>query len=171
MAFGWPVVILLLLILVCMPRAGWSQGAEAALRGQAAPSAQVTARNTATGLTRRTQSRADGSYSIVGLPPGPYHVSSEGGGEADVTLAVASTITLDLQAPPAAEEVVATVTVKSNRPTEVKTSEISSIVAPVTIENIPQVTRNFLEFCGHGARPCLHGRQQGQYFVGRGRPE
>jgi len=151
-AFGWPVVILLLLILVCLPRAGWSQGVEAALRGQAAPSAQVTARNTATGLTRRTQARADGSYSIVGLPPGPYHLSSDGGGEADVTLAVASTITLDLspsgdlQAPQAAEEVVATVTVKSNRPTEVKTSEISSIVAPVTIENIPQVTRNFLEF-------------------------
>jgi hypothetical protein len=60
-------------------------------------------------------------------------VSSDGGGEADVTLAVASTITLDLQTPQAAEEVVATVTVKSNRPTEVKTSEISSIVAPATI--------------------------------------
>ena len=140
-AFGWPVVLLLLL-----PRAGWSQGVEAALRGQAAPSAQVTARNTATGLTRRTQARADGSYSIVGLPPGPYHVSSDGGGEADVTLAVASTITLDLQTAQAPEEVLATVTVKSNRPAEVKTSEISSIVAPVTIENIPQVTRNFLEF-------------------------
>jgi hypothetical protein len=73
-------------------------------------------------------------------------VSSDGGGEADVTLAVASTITLDLQASQAAEEVVSTVTVKSNRPTEVKTSEISSIVAPMTIESIPQVTRNFLEF-------------------------
>jgi len=73
-------------------------------------------------------------------------VTSEGGGASDVTLPVASTITLDLQAPAAPEEVVATVTVKSNRPTEVKTSEISSVVAPMTIENIPQVTRNFLEF-------------------------
>jgi len=133
-------------MLGCLPQAGWSQAVEAALRGHTAPNSQVTARNTATGLTRRTQSTADGSYSLVGLPPGPYHVSSEGGGEANVTLAVASTITLDLQQAPAAEEVVATVTVKSNRPTEVKTSEISSIVAPVTIENIPQVTRNFLEF-------------------------
>ena len=73
-------------------------------------------------------------------------MSSEGGGESDVTLSVASTITLDLRAPAAPEEVVATVTVKSNRPTEVKTSEIGSVVAPMTIENLPQVTRNFLEF-------------------------
>jgi len=142
---GW-LLLTLLPVLACLPRTGWSQAVEAALRGQAAPSSQVTARNTATGLTRRTQAAADGSYSIVGLPPGPYHVSSEGGGESDVTLSVASTITLDLQAPAAPAEVVATVTVKSNRPTEVKTSEISSVVAPVTIENIPQVTRNFLEF-------------------------
>src|SRR4051812_1869568 len=142
---GW-LLLTLLPVLAGLPRTGWSQAVEAALRGQAAPSSQVTARNTATGLTRRTQAAADGSYSIVGLPPGPYHVRWEGGGESDVTLSVASTITLDLQAPAAPEEVVATVTVKSNRPTEVKTSEISSVVAPMTIENIPQVTRNFLEF-------------------------
>jgi outer membrane receptor protein involved in Fe transport len=136
---------MLMLLLACLPRAGWSQGVEAALRGRAEPNSQITARNTATGLMRRTQATAEGSYSIVGLPPGPYDVKSEGGAQANVTLPVASTITLDLQAASAAE-VVATVTVKSNRPTEVKTSEISSVVAPATIENLPQVTRNFLEF-------------------------
>jgi outer membrane receptor protein involved in Fe transport len=142
-----PPAWLLVMILACLPRAGWSQGVEAALRGRAEPNSQITARNTETGLTRRTQATAEGSYSIVGLPPGPYEVKSAGGGQANVTLAVASTITLDLQAQAApAAEVVATVTVKSNRPTEVKTSEISSVVAPSTIENIPQVTRNFLEF-------------------------
>jgi hypothetical protein len=132
--------------LAILPRVSWSQGVEAALRGRAAPNAQITVRNTATGLTRRTQAAADGSYSIVGLPPGPYQVNSDGGAEANVTLAVASTITLNLEAPAAAEEVVATVTVKGTRPTEVKTSEIGTIVAPVTIETLPQVTRNFLEF-------------------------
>src|SRR3954447_17787748 len=71
---GW-LLSTLLTVLACLPRTGWSQAVEAALRGQAAPSSQVTARNTATGLTRRTQAAADRSYSIVGLPPGPYHVS------------------------------------------------------------------------------------------------
>ena len=129
----------------CLPRVGWAQSAEAALRGRAAPNAQITVRNTATGLTRRSQAAADGSYSIVGLPPGPYKVDAGAGAEANVTLTVASTITLDLQAPPA-EEALATVTVKSTRPTEVKTSEIGTIVSQVQIETIPQITRNFLEF-------------------------
>ncbi|HWM70613.1 MAG TPA: TonB-dependent receptor [Steroidobacteraceae bacterium] len=144
-ASGW-FVAAVCIALAILPRVSWSQGVEAALRGRAAPNAQITVRNTATGLTRRTQAAADGSYSIVGLPPGPYQVNSDGGAEANVTLAVASTITLNLEAPAAAEEVVATVTVKSTRPTEVKTSEIGTIVAPVTIETLPQVTRNFLEF-------------------------
>jgi hypothetical protein len=75
---------------------------EAALRGKAAPNAQITVQNTATGLTRRTRAAADGAYSIVGLPPGPYRVDAGPGTETDVTLTVASTITLDLrpQAPP-----------------------------------------------------------------------
>src|SRR5882724_10096690 len=83
--------------LAILPRVSWSQGVEAALRGRAAPNAQITVRNTATGLTRRTQAAADGSYSIVGLPPGPYHVAAGAGTETNVTLPVASTITLDLQ--------------------------------------------------------------------------
>jgi outer membrane receptor protein involved in Fe transport len=115
------------------------------LRGRAAPNVQITVRNTATGLTRRTRAAADGSYSIVGLPPGPYAVNAGPGTETNITLPVASTISLDLQVGAATEEV-ATVTVKGTRPTEVKTSEIATIVSPVVIETLPQITRNFLEF-------------------------
>jgi outer membrane receptor protein involved in Fe transport len=118
---------------------------EAALRGRAAPNAEVTVRNTATGLTRHARAAADGSYSIVGLPPGPYRVNAGLGTETNVTLSVASTITLDLQ-PQAPAEELATVTVKTTRPTEVKTSEIATIVPQVQIETLPQITRNFLEF-------------------------
>ena len=67
------------------------------------------------------------------------------GTETNVTLTVASTITLDLQ-PQAPAEELATVTVKTTRPTEVKTSEIATIVPQVQIETLPQITRNFLEF-------------------------
>lgn len=137
--------VLLLLLLCCSPRLGWSQAIEAALRGKAPANAQITARNTATGLTRRTQANAEGSYTLLGLPPGPYHVDAGPGAEADVTLAVASTITLDLQSQQPTGEI-ATVTVKSERPVEVKTSEIATVVSPIQIETLPQVTRNFLEF-------------------------
>jgi hypothetical protein len=65
--------------------------------------------------------------------------------ETNVTLTVASTITLDLR-PRAPAEELATVTVKTTRPTEVKTSEIATLVPQVQIETLPQITRNFLEF-------------------------
>ena len=56
--FGRPVaavVSIIALVLAFSPRIGWSQAVEAALRGRATPNAQITVRNTATGLTRRTQ--------------------------------------------------------------------------------------------------------------------
>src|SRR5882724_13536803 len=93
---GW-LAVAVLAALACVPRVGWTQAVEAALRGRAAPNSEITVRNTATGLTRRTRAAADGSYSIVGLPPGPYHVAAGPGTETNVTLPVASTITLDLQ--------------------------------------------------------------------------
>src|SRR5262249_2049361 len=117
---------ILVLLLCCSPRLGWTQATEAALRGKAPPNAQITARNTATGLTRHTQAGADGSYSLIGLPPGPYHVDAGSGTEADVTLAVASTITLDLRPQQPAGDI-ATVTVKTTRPVEVRTSEIATV--------------------------------------------
>jgi hypothetical protein len=52
--FAW-LLAAALVILACSPQIGWSQGVEAALGGRAAPNAQITVRNTAAGLTRRTQ--------------------------------------------------------------------------------------------------------------------
>lgn len=123
----------------------FAQSAEAALRGRAPPNSQVTAHNTATGLTRHTQADANGGYAIVGLPPGPYRVDAGSGTETTVTLTVASTTTLDLQ-PTAATPGLATVTVKGTRRPEVKTSEVATTVSQTVIETTPQLTRNFLEF-------------------------
>src|SRR5215204_4714175 len=39
--------------------------------------ATVTARNTATGIERTTTSSDDGSYKLIGLPPGEYNVTAE----------------------------------------------------------------------------------------------
>lgn len=120
-----------------------AQSAEANLRGTAPAGATVTARNEATGLTRRTTVSPDGSYVIVGLPAGTYRVDAGAGTETEVTLAVASTATLALG--PAIEEVTVTAQRGVAR-TEVRTSEVGFVVSLHEIQNTPQVTRNFLEF-------------------------
>src|SRR5688572_18601485 len=90
---------------LAVPGVVWAQSADATLRGKAAADAEVTARNVATGITRRTKANSAGSYTLAGLPPGTYRVSAGPGTETLVTLSVASTATLDLAggAPPTAE--------------------------------------------------------------------
>ena len=129
-----------------VPSTGWAQTAEASLRGRAPANSEVTARNTETGLTR-------GTYTLVGLPPGTYHVDAGPGTEETIELTVASTTTLDLeagaaQAAPeaAAEGPLSTVTVTGRRLPEVRTSEVATTISQIQIETIPQLTRNFLEF-------------------------
>jgi outer membrane receptor protein involved in Fe transport len=132
------------------PTASWAQSADATLRGKAPANARVTARNLATGSSRSTQASADGTYVLVGLPPGLYKVDAGAGTERAVTLAVASTSTLDLVAGGSAGKVdagdLADITVKSQKLVEVKTSEIGTVVSVDQIASVPQITRNFLEF-------------------------
>lgn len=126
-----------------------AQSADATLRGKAAPEVTVTARNLATGATRRTQSSPEGHYTLAGLPPGTYRVDAGPGTETTVTLTVASTATLDLTAASGAVETetpIQEVTVTGRRLTETRTSEVATTVSREQIKNVPQLTRNFLEF-------------------------
>ena len=84
------------------PTISWAQTADATLRGKAPANATVTAKNISTGAVRRTTASADGSYALVGLPPGAYTIDAGAGTEQNVTLSVASTLTLDLTAAPTA---------------------------------------------------------------------
>ena len=84
--------------MACAPTVSWSQTANATLRGRAPANTDVTAKNIATGSTRRTRAAADGSYALVGLPPGTYQVDAGPGTGKVVTLSVASTATLNLAA-------------------------------------------------------------------------
>src|SRR5690242_19449098 len=117
----------------------WAQGAGATLEGSAPAGSEVTVRNTATGLVRRTKVGDDGSYAVAGLPSGTYSVNAGPGTEQVVTLSVASTLSLDLSK-------LETVTVTGQRLAEVKTSEVGTIVPLQQIQTVPQLTRNFLEF-------------------------
>jgi outer membrane receptor for ferrienterochelin and colicin len=132
-----------------VPMMSWAQTADATLRGKAPANGDVTAKNVATGAVRRTKSGADGSYSLVGLPPGTYQVDAGPGTEKTVTLTVASTATLDLAAAaagPAPTTTLEGVSVSATTLREVKTSEVGTTVSLHQIQTVPQITRNFLEF-------------------------
>lgn len=128
----------------------FGQSASSNLRGQVttesgpAANTEVIATNLATGAVRRTRTSADGTYVLVGLPPGTYAVEA-GGNTATVTLSVASNATLNL-AP--GTEAVEQVVVTGARPAaaDVRTSEVGSTISLRQIEQLPQATRNFLEF-------------------------
>lgn len=132
-----------------VPTVAWAQTADAILRGKATASATVTAKNVETGATRHTTAGADGTYELLGLPPGTYKVDAGPGTETVVTLSVASTQTVDVSggAPPIPPgESLADIVVSSVKPVEVKTSEVGLTVSLQQIESVPQLTRNFLEF-------------------------
>ena len=75
-----------------------AQSADSTLRGHAPPEATITARNVDTGAVRVTRSSKDGSFALVGLPPGTYQVDAGAGTQKTVTLSVASISTIDLRA-------------------------------------------------------------------------
>jgi len=131
------------------PAMVWAQTSDATLRGSAPANSDITATNMATGATRRTKASAEGSYVLVGLQPGTYRINAGPGTETVVTVSVATTSTLNLQAAAATEEAPAelgSVDVSATRLAEMKTSEIGSYVSQHQIETVPQITRNFLEF-------------------------
>ena len=112
--------------------------------------ATVTATNTETGQVTRTTTRADGSYTLVGLAPGSYKVDVAapgfGGQSQSLTVLVGQTVELDaaLTAPGTAQ--LNTVTVFGSQGADRKTSEVGTNVTQRQIDALPQNSRNFLAF-------------------------
>ncbi|PZP62620.1 MULTISPECIES: TonB-dependent receptor [Pseudoxanthomonas] len=130
----------------------FAQTSTAILRGtvtSADAGQEVTVTNKATGSVRRAVIGQNGNYTVVGLQPGLYTVEA-GGVSRDVTLTVASSSTVDLEAPtsaPAGDATnLGTVSVTAPLTRDVKTSEVGNTISLRQIEQLPQATRNFLEF-------------------------
>ena len=144
----WRLAMLVgaIMLVTALPREVAAQSANANLRGKAPPNAEVTAKNADTGFTRRIQAGDDGSYVLVGLPPGTYQVDAGPGTQRNVTLGVATTATLDFEGAAQATGQPEEIVVQATRLNEVKTSEVGGSISMRQIESTPQITRNFLEF-------------------------
>jgi hypothetical protein len=133
----------------------YAQVSTATIKGQitqsgapAGAATQIVATNTANGYSYRTATSADGSYVLTGLPPGVYQIQVGGQKSEPVTLAIGQTAALDLSvgaadAPAGTPRVVI---LGSSQRRDVKSSEVGTAVSRAQIENLPQVTRNFLSF-------------------------
>lgn len=116
--------------------------------GAPIPSAQVVARNTASGATRNTLSNDAGAYVLVGLTPGTYDVNVRRIGSAPqsrtITVQIGSTQVQDFALTPQAT-VLETQVVTAASGVETHTSEVATNVTQAQINKLPTPSRNFLD--------------------------
>ena len=128
-----------------------AQTTTARIQGNAAPGAEITARNIDTGFTSRSTAAADGSYALGGLTPGPYEISVAGAPAEQaqrVSVQVGQVAELDLTAgaDDGADVEAVVVTAAPRTLVEVRTSEVATNVSQAQINSLPQNNRNFLNF-------------------------
>jgi hypothetical protein len=127
--------------------------------GAVVAGANVTVKNTATGLERRTVAGDTGDYLVALLPPGEYEVKVEASGFATVvqkvSLVVGQRLTLNFTLRPGA--VTEIITVEAEAPlVETTKSEIGGSLTPVEVKELPILDRNFasLTYLIPGVRPA-----------------
>ena len=118
----------------------------------------VVATEVSTGYATRGRIAADGGYVLAGLRPGTYRVvvTSADGQSAEDTVVVqlgqVATLDLDVAAPivtgstDADATSLGDVVVTGRRIFEVRTSEVATNVTQQQINDLPQISRNFLNF-------------------------
>jgi carboxypeptidase family protein len=127
---------------------GTLKGSVTGANGAAAPGAQVTVRNVASGVSRTTTAHDDGSYVMPGVVPGTYEVSVRRIGASPqtrtVVIQIGSTQVQDfsLVEQPLTLE---TQTVTASSGKETQTSETATNVTQAQIEKLPTPSRNFLD--------------------------
>ncbi|MBA4805261.1 MAG: TonB-dependent receptor [Brevundimonas sp.] len=117
----------------------------------------IVATEVATGYVTRGRIAADGGYVLSGLRPGTYRITATSAdgqtAEDTVTIALGQAATLDLDvasnvtgsaAADAAE--LGEIVVTGRRLFEVRTSEVATNVSQQQINDLPQISRNFLNF-------------------------
>ena len=116
--------------------------------GSAVSSAQIQLRNPATGISRGTTTREDGSYTLAGLAPATYEMTVRRIGSSPQTRRVVVQIgATQIQDFAISEQaaVLETVYVEAAAAPETRTSEVATNVTKEQIERLPTPSRNFLD--------------------------
>jgi hypothetical protein len=121
--------------------------------GAIIPNASITVKDLDTGATRNATSGPQGGYTVPGLLPGNYEVAIASGNfspykrEVQVTVGGISTVdgTLGLGTATTTVEVVGQ---EAGVEVNTQTQEVSQIVTPAEVANLPSLTRNPYDFVG-----------------------
>jgi hypothetical protein len=154
-----PLVALLMLCLFVCAGMAHAQGVNTATlsgtvvdpSGAGLKSAKVTVTNAATGSARTAVSDDSGRYNLVGLPPGQYKMSVDGGSNfavyenASIVLTVGEAATLDPQLQLRGQQQSVTVTSEAAL-VETQKSDVSSTINSRQITNLPINGRNYINF-------------------------
>jgi len=113
--------------------------------------AKITVTNAATGATRTAVTDDSGRYNLVGLPPGQYKVTVDGGAsfavyeDAAVILTVGAAGKLDVQLQLSSQEQVVTVTAEAAL-VETQKTDVSLTIDSRQITNLPINERDYINF-------------------------
>jgi hypothetical protein len=118
-------------------------------QGQPVADAEISAVGIETGFVKSVRSRPDGTFLLPGLVPGPYQVVVSSAAREprsrELTLLVGQTIDLEFRLTPG-EVFEEQVTVVGMTPVEMKTHQVVTNVTPQQLEELPQNSRNFMNF-------------------------
>ena len=150
-------------IMLCLLVLGWAATASAQVntatlsgavsdpQGLPVKGAKVTMTNAATGAQRTSVTDDGGRYNLVGLPPGQYKMTVDGGANftvyqnASVVLTVGETATFDPHLELKGMQQTVTVTTEAV-PIETSKTEVSQTVEQRRIDNLPINGRNYINF-------------------------
>ncbi|HKW65001.1 MAG TPA: carboxypeptidase regulatory-like domain-containing protein [Candidatus Acidoferrum sp.] len=113
--------------------------------------AKVTLTNAATGATRTTATDDNGRYNLVGIPPGRYKMTVDGGSSfgtyenPSVVLTVGESATFDPRLELKGMQQTVTVSAET-APIETTKTEVSDTVEQRRIDNLPINGRNYINF-------------------------
>ena len=150
--------LLMLALAIVFPQAAFCQLAGSATitgtvtdsSGGVIAGADVTIRNTDTGIERKTQTDEAGIYNAAFLPPGPYEVRSAKTGFAavlrkDLILQVGQTLTINLSL--AVQVAQQEVTVTGVTPVvDTEKTEVSQVISDSAVSNLPIAGRRWDSF-------------------------
>lgn len=115
------------------------------------PGAKISVKNRQTGITRDTTNDSEGRYSFTNLEPGQYELRAERSGfktvvQSNVVLTVSGAIVQDVTLQVGDVNETVEVTQEEQPLIEPTRAELSRVVNQRTIESLPNIGRNFVDF-------------------------